>query len=333
MPRTMTSVAAAGAAVARGERIPEATLRALSRALALVEGAKEARGLRAGAPTGVEIESPLAEWLYANWWTGPAGDAPTPSERTLGAPAAFPRVGLFEAMRRRAAGTSEAWIVLAVRDGTATVVASRPPSSAPPGHVRIAIDRVVSSSRPGCHPAPGDLVTITRGSSGWDRGSGWWWAHSGEGVPDGPLDRWYTHSRSPEDSAALLPALMGAFADAGSAFSLKCLPAPAGYGRPDALVVYTPRVVRARVAAALRRQAMDIAPHVDASIPPTTRRIARGIGMSEDPADGTSFGQLRTAQVAAIAAMTAHTDAAPHRLREAAGTVGLDVTRPWRARP
>lgn len=333
MPRTMSSRAAAEAAVARGERAAEATLRALSRALALVEASDDARELRGRAPTGVEIENPLAEWLYANWWTAESGDAITPPERTLVAPPAFPRVGLLEAMRRRAAGTSEAWIVLAVGDGTVTVVASRPPSSAPPGHVRIATDRIVSSSRPGCRPAPGDLVTITRGSSGWDRESGWWWAHSGEGVPDGPLDRWYTHSRSPEDSAALLPALMGAFADAGSAFSLKCLPTPAGYGRPDALVVYTPRVVRARVAASLRRQAVDIAPHVDASIPPTTRRIARGIGMSEDPADGTSFGQLRTAQVAAIAAMAENTDAAPHRLREAADAVGLDVTRPWRARP
>ncbi|MGU3645064.1 T3SS effector HopA1 family protein [Microbacterium sp. C23T] len=327
----MTSATAAEAAVARGERAAEATLRELSRALALIEGSDDARALRTGAPTSVEIESPLAEWLYANWWTGDSGDAIAP-ERALVAPPAFPRVGLFEAMRRRAAGTSDAWIVLAVGDGTVTVVASRRPSSAPPGHVRIATDRIVSSSRPGSRPAPGDLVTISRGSSGWDRASGWWWAHSGEGVPEGPLDRWYTHSRSPEDSAALLPPLMGAFSDAGSAFSLKCLPAPAGYGRPDALVVYTPRIVRARVAAALRRAATDLAPHVDASIPPTTRRIARGVGMSEDPADGTSFGQLRTAQVAAIAAMTAHTDAAPHRLREAAGAAGLDVTRPWKAR-
>ncbi|MDR7183283.1 hypothetical protein J2X85_000306 [Microbacterium trichothecenolyticum] len=332
MPRTMTSAAAAEAAVARGERAAEATLRELSRALALIEGSDDARALRADAPTGVEIESPLAEWLYANWWTAESGGATTPPEGTLVAPPAIPRVGLFEAMRRRAAGTSDAWIVLAVGDGTVTVVAFRPPSSASPGHVRIATDRIVSSSRPGCRPAPGDLVTITRGSSGWDRASGWWWTHSGEGVPEGPLDRWYTHSRSPEDSAALLPPLMGAFSDAGSAFSLKCLPGPAGYGRPDALVAYTPRVVRARVAAALRRRATDLAPHVDASIPPTTRRIARGIAMSEDPADGTSFGQLRTAQVAAIAALTAHTDAAPHRLREAAAAVGLDVTRPWKAR-
>lgn len=333
MPRTMTSEGSAEASASRGERTAAATLRELGRVLALVEASDEARALRADAPTGVEIESPLAEWLYANWWTGEARDAVAPPARALVAPPTFPRVGLLETMRRRTAGTSAAWIVLAVSEATVTVVASRPPSSAPPGHLRIATDRIVSSSRPGCTPAPGDLVTIARGSSGWDQASGWWWAHSGEGVPDGLLDRWYAHARSPEESAALLPPLMGAFADAGSAFSLKCLPTPAGYGRPDALVVYTPRPARARVAASLRRRARDIVPHVEASIPPTTRRIAAGIGMSEDPADGTSFGQQRTAQVAAIAALMTDTDAAPHRLRAAASTVGLDVTRPWKARP
>ncbi len=332
MPRTMTSAAAVEAEAARGERTADATLRELRRALALVDASDEARKLRAGAAPDVEIESPLADWLYATWWTGEALGAVAPPARRLVAPPAFPRVGLLEAMRRRAAGTSEAWIVLAVGDATVTVVASRPPSSAPPRHVRISTDRIVSSSRPGCAPAPGDLVTITRGSSGWDREAGWWWAHSGEGVPEGPLDRWYAHSCSPEDSAAVLLPLIEAFTDAGSAFSLKCLPSPAGYGRPDALVIYTPRAVRARVAAALRRRAREMSPNLDAPVPPTTRRIAAGIGMSEDPADGTSFGQLRTAQVAAIAAMTTHTDAAPHRVREAAGAVGLDVTRPWKAR-
>jgi|GEM_PF-4988272 len=329
MPRTLTSDLPAVPAPVRGERTAVATLQELRRALALVDASDDARALRAATVARAEIDSPLADWLYANWWTVQT-HAPSSSAGALLPPPEHPRIGLLEAMRRRAAGTSDGWIVLAVGDATVTVVASRRPSCAPPGRARIAADRVVSSSRPGTAAAPGDLVTIARGSSGWDRESGWWWAHSGEGVPDGPLDRWYAAARSPEDSAALLSPLIAAFAEAGSAFSLKCLPAPAGYGRPDALVAYTPRTARARVAAAVRSRAREIAPHVTTAIPPTTRRITVGIGMSEDPDDGSSFGQLRTAQVAAIAAITA-TDAATDRLREAAGAVGLDVARPWKA--
>ncbi|MFC0198771.1 T3SS effector HopA1 family protein, partial [Microbacterium arthrosphaerae] len=221
---------------------------------------------------------------------------------------------------------------LAVAGDTVTVVAARPPASAPRGHRRVDVRRVVGSSRPGRPPAPGDLVSISRGASGWDRDTGWWWAHSGDTVPDGALDRWYVHARSPEDSAALLAPLMSAFDEAGSAFSLKCLPSAAGYGRPDAFVVYTPRVVRGRLATGLRRRAREIAPRVAASVPPTTRRIVPGIGMSEDPSDGTSFGQLRTAQVAAIAVATM-TDAATPALRVAAGAAGIDLAQPWRAAP
>ncbi len=332
MPRTMRTAGAAAASTARGERTAQGTLRELGGALAAIESSAEARGLRAAAAAAVEIESPLAEWLYANWWVvdTAASSARTP-ERALPAPGAFPRVGLFEAARRRAAGTSPGWIVLAVSEALITVVATRHPVPAPQGRVRIDADRVVASSRPGTAPAPGDLVTIAHGSSGWDRESGWWWAHSADGVPDGVLDRWYVHARTPEDAAALLGPLLSAFAEAGSAFSLKCLPADAGYGRPDALVAYTPRPLRARIGAALRCRGSEIAPHVTASAPPTTRRIMPGIGMSEDPDDGTSFGQRRTAQVAALAAIVGP-DAAPDAMREAAAAVGIDVTRPWEVR-
>lgn len=312
------------------ERTEAATLRELRRAMALVDASDEARTLRALAPREVEIESPLAEWLYAHWWATAPEPVAHESAHTLTAPEAIARVGLLETARRRAAGITTGWIVLAVSDDWLTAVASRRPVAAPARHVRIAADRVVASSRPGHVPAPGDLVTVANGSSGWDRGAGWWWAHSGDGIPDGPLDRWYVHSPSAEASARLLAPLLAAFAAAGSGFSLKCLPASAGHGRPDALVAYTPRPLRARVGAELRRRRREIEPLVHASVPPTTRRVTVGIGLSEDPGDGTSFGQRRTAQVAAIAARVS-TDASEHDVREASGAVGIDVAHPWKA--
>lgn len=308
----------------RAERRTHATISEIRRALRLVEESREARALRASQPREVSLETPLADWLYAHWWTD--GREPVAAAEWT-----QPRVGRLEAARRRASGTTPEWIVLAAGADALTVVPRLPVAGAPAHRIRVSPDRVVGSSRPGAIPAPGDLVDLARGSSRWDRDTGWWWAHTSddEAVPEGVLDRWYVHARTPDDAAALLAPLLTAFAEAGAAASLKCLPAAAGYGRPDALVAYAPRPLSRRIATALRRRADAIAPYVGRVVAPTTRCILPGIGFAEDPDDGSSFGQRRTAQVAALAARSS----ADALTADDVAAVGIDPAQPWRAGP
>ena len=297
MSGQITTGRASRAAIATATR----TLGELRRALALVADEPAARTLAANASTEVIIESPLADWLYAHWWAAPTGDIESNEDDSVRT--AMRRVAALEESRRRAAGVSPRWLVLA---GTARTVAVVPlegsvPSS-PLRPLHTTVDRVVGSSRPGTMPAPGDLVDLARGVSQWDQDHGWWWAHGADdgSVPADPLDRWYVHALGPAHAAHLMRELIPAFVESGAQYSIKCLPGAEGYGRADALVAYTPRPLTGRIAARLRQRAAMIAPHVAPAVVPTTRRILPGISCAQDPDSGDSFGQVRTAQVAAL---------------------------------
>ncbi|HEU5486042.1 MAG TPA: T3SS effector HopA1 family protein [Microlunatus sp.] len=314
----MPALTAASGSLQAEQALPRRTVLAQVRAaLAMIETDPAARQLVTGSPTTTDTAGGLTDWLYLHWWCGsarPAATAPTdPGEAARGA-------ARLEAARRTVAARSDGWLVLASVGGE--LVAARLPR---PGRaetarvqhadrdaqaehrVRTSAEAVVSSSRPGLSPRPGDLVTLRHGESGLDPTGGWWWAHTGrpDALSSAPLERWYVHARDLTAAAALVPVLLSTAAEAGCDVSIKCPPVGAGYGRRDALVVYLPRDRAAAAETALRRRADAVAGLVELEVPPLTRPVLAGVSAADDPGaehGPVSYGQLRCSQVAALAA-------------------------------
>lgn len=238
-------------------------------------------------------EGALGQWLYAAWWCGVDGPLQPP---TKAAPTAY---AVLEAARRRTATADPGWLVLAVTD-EAVVAANL--------HTReratVRSDAVLESSRPGRSPRPGDLVTVLNGASGVDETRAWWWASTThQPLPTGPTTRWYVHPATLDAALAAVPLLLGLLGELGIPASLKCPPVAELYGRRDALVVYLPRERAEQAEQALvEAGAVELAGLLASDIPPLTRRMVPGIGVADDPGDGLSYGQLRCAQLAVVAA-------------------------------
>ena len=298
-------------------RTASSALADLAAAIDLVDADPDARALADAASGEVVIEDPLAQSLYATWWTAAA---PGGSDEPLAGP--------LEAARRSAAPLEEGWLVLA-SDGVRLVCArARRSTGGAPAMVQRAADAVAGSSRPGCPARPGDLVTLFAGSGGADADDAWWWAHSGEPVGSDPLDRWYVNA-SASGAPAIVAATVALASEAGVALSLKCPPRASGFGRRDALVVYLPRRDRSRLAAVLPAWLAGVAPHVAGEAPPMTGRLAPGIGFAEDPGQDISYGQLRCAQVAAaVARLRREPHPTASRRRAVLAAVGIDPDRP-----
>lgn len=293
----------------------------LDAALALVDADPDARALASGAPDEVQVDSPLANWLYAAWWSASSA-AGTPSAGDE------PLAGVLEAARRSVAPLEEGWLVLA-SDGVRIVCARvRRLTGGAPALAQRAADAVVASSRPGCAARPGDMVTLFAGSGGPDPDDGWWWAHTGEPGASGPVDRWYVHAR-PEGAAAVVAATVARASKVGVAVSLKCPTRASGFGRQDALVVYVPRPDRAAWERVVPAWLGEIAPHVAEGAPPMTRLVAPGVGFAEDAGGAISLGQLRCAQVAAaVVRLRREPPAGAARRRAVLAGVGIDPDRP-----
>lgn len=312
----------------RLRKMPEArelptapALEALYGAVSLVRSDPHAISLLDGGSASVEIDSPLANWLYTRWWS----DAdPQPVEDAGRWP------GVLEAARRSVAPLEPDWIVIATT--ARELIAARRPGAAehtsgaaPATTVRTRIDAVAQSSRPGCPVRPGDLVTLWSGASGLDDTGAWWWARTGSADASGEVERRYLNVRAAEAPAVIAATLSWAAA-AGAELSLKCPAWPGGFNRRDAMVAYLPGDSLAALEALQDGWLGRLAPLLSEATPPLTRRLAPGVGASGDPGGGVSYGQLRCAQVAA----------AVFRLEKAGGSaagvlasVGIDPTRPW----
>ncbi|HYI52583.1 MAG TPA: T3SS effector HopA1 family protein [Microlunatus sp.] len=304
-------------------------------ALALIAADPQARRLLADADADhPDPDGPLADWLYRRWWCGPGvgPGEPTP----IGPGSAGRGAARLEAARRTGAPISAGWLVLAAA-GDVLVAASLgdrggPGSGAPTARIRSAPDAVVESSRPGRPPRPGDLVTLQRGSSGLDPSKAWWWAHAGrpEDLAGVALDRWYVHVRDLGTACAVVPLLLDVAAEVGCPLSLKCPPVEHGYGRRDALVAYLPRSDGSRAEGALRRRSGRLRALLVPEVPPCTRQLVPGVGQAQDPGAGSteaavSYGQLRCAQVATLAARLSAAPVSDRALAAALLDLGVDV--------
>lgn len=305
--------------------------------MALIAADTEARGLRAETRTIPDPDGPLAGWLYGRWWCGLTEPAPSPgtpagaARRTDDDPALG--AARLETARRTVAPISDGWLVLAAAGEDLLAASLVEPDRR---RVRTVVEAVAASSRPGCAPRPGDLVSLQQGSAGLDPTGSWWWAHAGrpEDTAVVPLDRWYLHARDLASAAATVPLLLELAADAGCPLSLKCPPTAPGYGRRDALVAYLPSETSASAEAALLRRADRLLPLLAPEVPPCTRRLLPGVATAQDPGPGDpgtdghgpfSYGQLRCGQVAAVAARFGDERPTDEALTDALAALGADV--------
>jgi hypothetical protein len=116
-------------------------------------------------------------------------------------------------------------------------------------------------------------------------------------------------------------------------FQAKVLSDPAAYVRADAGVIYLRRRDFPRVADSIARVHDSIGPGLQVDVPFFTKRLAHGLGIAEDPTDGSSFGEHRCRLVAealwcAFTMGLAHRDARAELLAEAFRRAGLDPRRP-----
>lgn len=315
-------------------------------ALALIATDDGARRLRAATGPDPDPDGDLASWLYGRWWCGLDGlDGPAAAlgATTPGAGAAPPNVAApdaaalgatrLEAARRTVAPTSDGWLVLAAA-GEALVAAPLvgvAASGRDRRRLRTTVEAVTASSRPGCPPRPGDLVTLQHGGSGLDPSRSWWWAHADrpEDTVDICLDRWYLHVQDVEAAARALPVLLEVAAEVGCPLSLKCPPVDQGYGRRDALVAYLPSAAGPAAETALRRRADRLAELLDPTVPPCTHQLLPGVARAQDPGPTSSgpvsYGQLRCGQVAAMAAQFADRRPSDEELTDTLTELGLDA--------
>jgi hypothetical protein len=128
--------------------------------------------------------------------------------------------------------------------------------------------------------------------------------------------------------------LTGRLNEASVPFHAKLHSDPAMYLRADAAVLYVARSDLARTMAILPALHASVARHLRSSTPIFTKRLARGLGVAEDPGDGRSFGQHRCGLVAE--ALVRHFEAGGTTGRGASSAVvarfaeaGLDSRRPW----
>jgi hypothetical protein len=273
------------------EEIVELALADARAALLMVRDDPEARMLAVSTPTKPDVNGALGQWLYRAWWSAVRTNPGPPGSTSAGAAA-------LEATRRTVAPTSPGWLVLAA---TASMIVAGHQNTGK--HITAAADAVLGSSRPGMPPRPGDLVSLVAGSSSLEASKGWWQATTGSTRlgPGVAIDRWYLHAADLDAALAVVPLLLKLFFRLDCDASLKCPPTDSLYGRRDALVVYLPRASSARAEAALPSIADRLAKLLLPDVPPLTRPLLPGLATAQDPGGAISYGQLRCAQLAAIA--------------------------------
>jgi len=147
------------------------------------------------------------------------------------------------------------------------------------------------------------------------------------------LVRLYWHLTSTA-AAKLLEELTTSLNHAALPFQLKVINDPDGYSRCDAGVLYLPRTLFAQAAPAVAAAYRQIAGDLRETTPVFTKRLARGLGLAEDPGDGQSFGMHRALLLARAVVraheLDCHGDESRAAVVEKVFTeAGLDLDRPY----
>jgi hypothetical protein len=148
-----------------------------------------------------------------------------------------------------------------------------------------------------------------------------------------PMVRFYWHLAV--DGAELwVRELTARFNKDAVPFHAKLHSDPAMFVRADAAVLYVSRSEVARTMTIVPQLHTTVARHLRSSTPMFTKRLARGLGVAEDPGDGKSFGQHRCRLVAE--GLVRYFEAGGTSTRGATRAVlcrfaeeRFDVKRPW----
>jgi hypothetical protein len=139
---------------------------------------------------------------------------------------------------------------------------------------------------------------------------------------------------SAEAAAPFLASATGLLNAAGLPFQIKVLRDPAAYLRADAGVVYLRRRDFPQAAYILSCVHISISPGLKVDVPFFTKQLADGLGVAEDPTDGSSFGEHRC-RLVAEALWCSFTSGMTDRgarvelLAETFRRAGLDPRRPY----
>jgi hypothetical protein len=116
---------------------------------------------------------------------------------------------------------------------------------------------------------------------------------------------------------------------AGIAFQLKILAEPLRFDRCDTAVLYFPRDQLAPMLEAVRRVHGAIRPWLRSRVSHLVKVLAPGVGLAEDPGDGTSFGEHRTKLLARLLWSQGESPSLTKLGRELL-TLGYDLDRLYR---
>jgi HopA1 effector protein family len=220
----------------------------------------------------------------------------------------------------------DGWTVGAVGDGGDLVVERR------------GLELTVGAADCSEPPAPGRTVGIRFPKELRSMSPGYYVA-CGDRLPDEdgryPLVRLYWNLRA----AGAVPFVRSATSclnEAGVPFRLKVVNDPRGFTRCDAAVVYLVAPDLARAGDLLQAVHRQMSPHLNATTPALTKRLAPGLGYAEDPGGDESFGQHRCRQLAdgIIRAYERRARRIDDRLAVVAARFaedGVDVDEPYRA--
>jgi hypothetical protein len=117
------------------------------------------------------------------------------------------------------------------------------------------------------------------------------------GVEGSGIVRVYWHLWS-GGAAPLVASLTRELNRQGVPFELKLLADPAFYPRADGAVLYLSAGVYRAVVPLLSRIHLEVRSWLRGSVSAFAKRIAHGVGLAEDPGEGSSFGQHRSALLA-----------------------------------
>jgi len=163
----------------------------------------------------------------------------------------------------------------------------------PPGEYR-PVDGVVTIDRPGAVRIPKEYFELA---------SGFYLAHGNADDTRGAGTevRVYWHL-APTGAERLVGLMTRHLNQAGIGFQLKVLSEPLRYHRTDPAVLYLARGDYPEAEPILRQIHAEIEPWLRSRVSLLVKRLAPGVGVAEDPGDGSSFGEHRGRLLAGILA-------------------------------
>jgi hypothetical protein len=230
----------------------------------------------------------LASALYSRWFAGwwPSASIQQPTAETLGI------VAKVRAAHWATEQFETGWVARAVGP-LGAIAAFRGGDELhlyPPDYVNVT--RLAAPVR------VGDSVAVTKRRDAAEPQDGWWltWGAAGAAPAESML-RVYWNSGA-DGVAPLVNAITAVLENLELPYTMKCPADTTLFGRTDALVLYLAPDVWSAAKAGLRSAYERTAARIRPAAPPLTLRLANGVGIAEDPANGSSFGQSRALAVA-----------------------------------